>query len=65
MRREVLIMRFGQEVWRGWLNQPTPLGATADYFCEAWRRALTEGAVVEADAGLVQFRFACVEPERH
>jgi hypothetical protein len=59
MEREVILVRDGQAVWRGFV-QPPASGAPAaarDYLDLAWRKALADGAVTEADAGRVVFRF--------
>lgn len=50
--------RDGAIVWRGAVR-PTMKGVAAsaqDYFQDAWRKALADRAVQEADAASVQFR---------
>ncbi|MEJ0022311.1 MAG: hypothetical protein WDN76_01895 [Alphaproteobacteria bacterium] len=58
MEREVFMVRNGAVIWRSLVRAPQGVkGASAqDYFSEAWRRALKDGAVSEIDAGRVQFR---------
>lgn len=58
MEREVYIVRESQIVWRGAASGQS----TADYFAEAWRRALASGAVADTDAGCVHFRFTPPPP---
>ena len=57
VEREVYIVRDGRVVWCGVVG-PTRGEAmsTRERFEEAWRRALAEGAVTAADAGVAQFR---------
>jgi hypothetical protein len=58
MEREVFLVRDGVVVWRNLLRPPQKNGVASaqEYFAEAWRRALADGAVSESDAGHVQFR---------
>jgi hypothetical protein len=59
MEREVILVREGVAIWRGYVKAPsanTPASAR-DYLDLAWRKALDEGAVTTEDAGRVQFRF--------
>ena len=59
MEREVILVRDGAAVWRGFVKAPsssTPASAR-DYLDLAWRKALEEGAVTADDSGRVQFRF--------
>lgn len=59
MEREVILVRDGVAVWRGFVKAPsssTPASAR-DYLDLAWRKALEEGVVTAEDSGRVQFRF--------
>ena len=57
MEREVFMVRDGAIVWYGVVGGGKgEIRSARECFEEAWRRALKEGAVVEADAGIVQFR---------
>jgi len=60
MEREVILVRDGVAVWRGFVKTPqasTPASAR-DYLDLAWRKALEDGSVTADDSGRVQFRFA-------
>lgn len=51
------MVRDGAIVWYGVVGGGRAgIGSARECFEEAWRRALAEGAVIEADAGIVQFR---------
>jgi len=59
MEREVILVRDGVAVWRGFVKAPsssTPASAR-DYLDLAWRKALEDGIVTAEDSGRVQFRF--------
>jgi hypothetical protein len=60
MEREVVMVRDGVVVWRGLVQGGTKNDITSaqEYFGEAWRRALQDGAVSDADADRVQFRIS-------
>jgi len=63
MGRELFLLRGGVVVWRGVIEVTARSGVrtTRDCFNEAWRRALSEGAVVGDDAGRIQFRSSAPE----
>jgi hypothetical protein len=52
------MVRDGVVVWRGLVGagRGGEVVSARDGFEEAWRRAVQDGAVSEADAGAVQFR---------
>jgi hypothetical protein len=50
------MVRDGAVVWCGLVGGGAEIRSARDCFQEAWRRALQDGAVTEADAGVVQFR---------
>lgn len=54
------MVQNGAVVWRGLVRGPKENDITSaqEYFQEAWRRALEEGAVSDADADQVQFSIA-------
>jgi hypothetical protein len=58
MEREVFMVRNGAVIWRNRVRPPLKNGVASaqEYFEEAWRRALSDGAVSDGDAGHVQFR---------
>lgn len=60
MEREVFMVRDGAVVWRGLVRgrRENDITSAQEYFQEAWRRALSEGAVSDAEAGQVQFRIS-------
>ncbi len=60
MEREVFLKRNGALIWRGLVQGTTKNGvfSAQDYLKEAWRRALQDGAVTDADASEVQFRIS-------
>lgn len=49
--------RNGVIVWRGLVDGTTKndVSSAQEYFKEAWRRAIQDGAVTAADAGEIQF----------
>lgn len=58
MEREVILVRDGVAIWRGFVKPPsTPPPSARDYLDLAWKTALNAGAVGQDDAGTVQFRF--------
>ena len=62
MEREVILLRDGVAIWRGFVKAPqsnTPASAR-DYLDLAWRKALDDGAVTAEDSGRVQFRFPSI-----
>jgi hypothetical protein len=56
--REVFVVREGAIVWFGAVGAEHGRATLSarERFEEAWRRALQDGAVTPADAGIVQFR---------
>lgn len=60
MEREVVMVRDGAVVWRGLVRgaKKNDITSAQEYFEEAWRRALKDGAVSDADADRVQFRIS-------
>lgn len=54
------MVRNGVVVWRGIVRGATKndVWSAQEYFKEAWRRALQDGAVSDADADQVQFRIS-------
>ncbi len=60
MEREIVMVRNGAVVWRGLVQgaKRNDVSSAHDYFKEAWRRALEDGAVNDADADQVQFRIS-------
>ncbi len=60
MEREVVMVRNGAVVWRGLVQgaRKNDISSAEEYFNEAWRRALQDGAVSDADADQVQFRIS-------
>lgn len=58
MKREVFMVRDGAVVWFGVVgaDKGREIQSAREHFEEAWRRALQDGAVTAADAGIVQFR---------
>jgi hypothetical protein len=58
MEREVILVRDGVAIWRGFVKPPpVPPPSARDYLDLAWRVALDAGAVTPGDSGRVQFRF--------
>lgn len=58
MGREVILVRDGIEIWRGFVQPPaSPPPSARDYLDLAWRKALDANAVTTSDSGRVQFRF--------
>lgn len=60
VEREVIMVRDGAVVWRGLIRGATrnDVSSAQQYFKEAWRRALEDGAVSEIDADQIQFRIS-------
>lgn len=59
MEREVIIVRDGAILWRGFVGAEASDSAPAqEHLKEAWRLALADGALTDQDAGQVQFRFS-------
>lgn len=58
MGREVFLIRGNVVVWSGVIEaaEGREIRSTRDCFEDAWKRALSEGAVTPEDAGLIQFR---------
>jgi len=57
VEREIFMKRNGVIVWRGLVDGTTKndVSSAQEYFKEAWRRAIQDGAVTAADAGEIQF----------
>jgi hypothetical protein len=58
MGREVFLVRDGAVVWSGRVGAGVrgEVVSARECFEEAWWRAVKDGAVNEADAGIVEFR---------
>jgi hypothetical protein len=65
MGREVFSVRDSFVAWKGVIEtlERGDVMTTRQYFDEAWRRALSAGAVPAEDADRVQFRFSAPEIE--
>ncbi len=62
-RSRIISSRDGVVAWKGVIEilERGEVMTTRQYFEEAWRRALSAGALTTEDADRVQFRFSAPE----